>query len=325
MNKKSISIITHSLADFYRRAISSNIKRQVWVEIILFVVVTYGLNYSLLNWAQNSFLSSKREFIIQWGLLLQMWIPGTTSIIFRLVFGRGFKDCGWKIGNIKFWLLAFCIPLSVPFISYLITFFIGESSITLANIGNYIYQDVLKLFTLDWPTWFTHSLWLDLLVRSIVVLTVGLSINFIFAFGEELGWRGYLQQRIIETKFKYPYALCGIIWALWHFPFLWYLYNPTFSQILQIIFFIINIILLGEIIGYLQTDSSSVWISTMVHATHNTFNFELFAPIFICSQCELFIGENGIIMGIVYGLIVFRNGKNVRLNPSYVKEHLVEK
>ena len=283
---------------------TTNQKKQAVIEVVLFIIIVYGLNYTLLNWNQNySLPSNVRGFFLTWGVLLQMWIPGITSIIFRLIFRSGFEDIGWKIGNRKFWRLAILIPISVPPISYIIAFFMGNASLTLTAFQNFIYRDPIHLFTLNWPTWFPRSPWEDLLIRSIVVLTVGLTINFVLAFGEELGWRGYLQQRIIGTQFKYPYALCGLIWAGWHYPFLWYLYNPTSTQIYESVFFTINVIFLGMILGRLRTNSGSVWIPAMLHAAHNTIHFELFAAVISCNHCELYVGENGIIMGMIYGVI----------------------
>ena len=198
-------------------------KKRAGIEIALFVVVTYGLNYAMLHLVQSNFLLfGVREFIRKWGVLLQMWIPGISAVIFRLIFQRGFKDVGWKLGNRMFWWLSILIPFSVPVVSFLVALFIDNVHINRINIANYVYRDPVNLLTLYWPAWFTNSLGLELLARSIIVLTVGLLINFVLAFGEELGWRGYLQQRIIDTEFKYPYALCGLIWAGWHFPFLWY-------------------------------------------------------------------------------------------------------
>jgi len=84
----------------------------------------------------------------------------------------------------------------------------------------------------------------------------------------------------------------------------WYFNNPAPTVIYQSIFFTINVIFLGIIIGRLRIDSGSIWIATMAHAAHNAINFELFAAIFLCAQCELYVGEDGIIMGIIYGLIV---------------------
>ena len=232
-----------------------------------------------------------------------MWIPGTTAMLFRFIFRRGYKEIGWKIGNKKFWWLAFLIPLSVPSVTYLIAFLSGNATLTNTGFVSVIYRDPLNLLTFFWPAWFPHSLGLELLVRSIIVLTFGLFVGFVLAFGEELGWRGYLQPRIKASGFKFPYALCGLIWAGWHFPFLWYFYNPTTTQIYQAIFFTINITLLGIIVGHLQMNSGSIWISTMVHAAHNSVNFELFDAVISCNQCELFVSENGLLMGIIYGVI----------------------
>jgi uncharacterized protein len=246
-------------------------------------------------------------FILKWGALFQMWIPGITSIVFRFIFGKGFKDIGWKVGGKKFWIMAILIPLSVPVITYLFAFIVGTASLAHYPLVSYIYRDILNLFTIYWPIWFPQFLGLKLLVRSIIVLTVGLSINFVFAFGEELGWRGYLQQRIIDTGFKFPYALCGLIWAGWHLPFLWwYLVGSNSSNTLtyQTILFTLKIIFLGIIAGRLRMESGSIWIPTLVHAAHNAINFELFAAVIFCSQCELYVSENGIIMGLIYGVIV---------------------
>jgi uncharacterized protein len=282
-----------------------NIRRHAIAEIILYIIVTYGLNFFLLNFARFfSISSSSMNFLFTWGALLQMWIPGLTSLVFRLIFRRGFHDIGWKSGNGNFWLLSILIPFSVAIISYLIAFLFLGASFTLENITTILYQDPFRLITLTWPTGFPHSIGLDLLIRSLVVLTVGLSLSFVLAFGEELGWRGYLQQRIVETGFRFPHTLCGLIWAGWHLPFLWYYFNPSSTIGLQGFVFTLNIICLGIISGHLREDSGSIWIPTMLHAAHNTFNFELFAAVIVCRNCNLIVGENGILMGILYGLIV---------------------
>ncbi len=281
-----------------------NFQRQAIIEIILYIIVTYGLNFILLNIARLvSMSSTAMSFLCIWGALLQMWIPGLTSLVFRMIFVRGFHDIGWKTGKVKFWLLSILIPFSVPLISYLIAFLFLGASISLVNIATVIYQDPFMLVTLTWPTGFPHSVGLDLLVRGLVVITVGLAVSFVLAFGEELGWRGYLQQRIVETGFRFPHALCGLIWAGWHLPFLWYYLNPSTSISTQGFIFTLNIICLGIISGHLRKDSGSIWIPTMLHAAHNTINFELFAAVIVCRNCDLFVGENGILMGIIYGVI----------------------
>jgi membrane protease YdiL (CAAX protease family) len=281
-----------------------SVQKQARLETVFFVIVVYGLNIILLNSMRLfSFSPAMVGFLSTGGIFLQMWIPGLFSLLFRVVFRRGFRDIGWKVGEKRYWLLSILISLSVPTISYLLSFLFFHASLSLESITSIVYQDPLKLISLAWPIGFPHSTITDLALHSIAVMTVGLAVSFILAFGEELGWRGYLQQRIIESRFRFPYALCGLIWAGWHFPFLWYFYNPTTTMGMQGFLFTLNITCLGVIMGRMREDSGSIWIPTLVHAAHNSINFELFAAVIVCRNCEIMVGENGLLMGIIYGII----------------------
>lgn len=284
--------------------IDSHIQKQAWLEIVLFVIAVYGSNIVLLNLARLfTFSPTMLSLLLTGGIFLQMWIPGLISLIFRIVFKRGFRDIGWKIGGKRYWLMAVVIPLSVPAISYLLAFLLLHASLSLESISTTLYQDPLRLISLTWPVGFPHSTSADLILHSLAVMTVGMAVSYILAFGEELGWRGYLQQRIIESRFRFPYALCGLIWAGWHFPFLWYFYNPTATMGMQGFLFTLNITCLGVILGRMREESGSIWIPTLLHAAHNSINFELFAAVIACRNCELMVGENGTLMGIIYGII----------------------
>lgn len=274
-----------------------------WVEVILFSLVTYVLNFSLLRlFPITSLPTELREIFIQFAVLIQMFIPGIVSVIFRLIFRRGFAEIGWKIGHGKFWLQAVLIALSVPFLSYSLALLFGRIRFDPGGVSHYLYRDPLSLSTFFYPSSFPNWLGLKFILRSGIVLSFGFLINFFLAFGEELGWRGYLQPRLIQTGFKYPYALCGLIWAGWHLPFLWLVFNPNSPSYAPVLF-TINITLLGIISGKLWRKSGSIWIPTLLHAAHNLFNFELLAAIVICNQCDLIVGENGLLMGLIYASI----------------------
>jgi membrane protease YdiL (CAAX protease family) len=47
---------------------------------------------------------------------------------------------------------------------------------------------------------------------------MGPAVNGLFAFGEELGWRGYLLPKLMPLGKWKAYVLVGIIWGLWHGP-----------------------------------------------------------------------------------------------------------
>lgn len=57
------------------------------------------------------------------------------------------------------------------------------------------------------------------IAQFIQAALLGPALNFVFAFGEEWGWRGYLLPKMKEKLPMLPMLLVnGIIWGLWHAP-----------------------------------------------------------------------------------------------------------
>ena len=57
-----------------------------------------------------------------------------------------------------------------------------------------------------------------IMITIVSGLLAGVTINAVFAFGEEYGWRNYLVDVLREQKFVCASILIGIVWGLWHFP-----------------------------------------------------------------------------------------------------------
>lgn len=65
-----------------------------------------------------------------------------------------------------------------------------------------------------------------------LVLGLGATVNAIFAFGEEFGWRGYLLWELAPWGFWKASFAIGAVWGLWHAPIIVAGYNyPSFSII----------------------------------------------------------------------------------------------
>ena len=59
-----------------------------------------------------------------------------------------------------------------------------------------------------------HPIWIGLLGG----LLAGLTINAVAGFGEELGWRGFLQNEFRYMSFWKSSIVIGMIWGVWHAP-----------------------------------------------------------------------------------------------------------
>ena len=93
-------------------------------------------------------------------------------------------------------------------------------------------------------------------------LTIG-SFTMVYAFFEEFGWRGYLQEELFRKYNKWiVYALIGFIWYLWHWYFLREGNNPKFMMI--------PILILASFgIGEVAKSTKSILICGALHGLVN--------------------------------------------------------
>lgn len=89
----------------------------------------------------------------------------------------------------------------------------------------------------------------------------------IYAFGEEYGWRGYLQQALVPLKEPWRIFLIAILWYLWHLNYL----LPDFSIISHLVFF--GFLLLGSW-GLMKISQStlSILFTAGVHISFNVLS-----------------------------------------------------
>jgi len=90
-------------------------------------------------------------------------------------------------------------------------------------------------------------------------------------FGEEYGWRVYLQDRLFPLLGSYKGVLIlGIIWGLWHVPLILIGLNYPGQPVLGIVLMIVSTILLGIILSYAVLKTGSVWIAVILHLIVDT-------------------------------------------------------
>ena len=100
-------------------------------------------------------------------------------------------------------------------------------------------------------------------------ILVGLVINGVFGFGEELGWRGYLLPKLMPLGKWKAYILVGVIWGFWHAPLILVGFNYSGFPILGVVAMIGMTTTLGFYINEMTLRHRSSILAGWMHGAFN--------------------------------------------------------
>ena len=116
------------------------------------------------------------------------------------------------------------------------------------------------------------------------------------SFGEEFGWRGYLQLRLFPNNPVLSAVGTGVIWGMWHFPAAirgyTYPHNPIIGALIMYPLFGI---VLSIIYGWLVQKTGSIWSSSLAHAANNAVGGQLSMLLFGGAANVLFASIEGLL------------------------------
>ena len=92
--------------------------------------------------------------------------------------------------------------------------------------------------------------------------------TFIITLGEELGWRGFLQDALRRLPKLSRYALIGVMWELWHFTNRTH-QGPLTAAAIRVLVWMVILFILSWIIGEAVERSKSVIVAVTLHAWVN--------------------------------------------------------
>lgn len=130
----------------------------------------------------------------------------------------------------------------------------------------------------------------------------GCTINALFAFCEEYGWRNYLVGALKGQKFWKAALFIGLVWGIWHAPLILEGHNYPQHPVAGVPMMCVFCILMGVLELYFTLKTRSVFVAAMMHGTINALaGMVLFL---VEGGSDLTIGLTGASGFIALGIII---------------------
>ncbi|MDR1181011.1 MAG: CPBP family intramembrane metalloprotease [Bacteroidales bacterium] len=238
-------------------------------KAIQFIVLTCLLSWAIAGVAIG--LGLRKESGLMFVVLgaVYMLLPAICAIILQKVHKeKPFKNLNISFRFNRWFLVAGIVPILLAFMTLGINLLFPNVSFS-AN-----YEGLLSTLPAEQAAHGIEQLskippavfLLTLLVLGIIA---GYTINALFAFGEELGWRGYLLKALREKKFLFVSLITGFVWGLWHFPLILIGHNYPQHPIIGVGMMTVWCILLSPVMTYIVIKSKSVITAAIFHGTVN--------------------------------------------------------
>jgi len=123
-------------------------------------------------------------------------------------------------------------------------------------------------------------------------LIAAVSINAVAAWGEEVGWRGFLLRELTPLGFWRSALIIGFIWGIWHAPIILLGHNYPQHPRLGVIMMIAFCVLTSPVIQYVRLRAGSVFAAAIFHGGINASAG--LALMLVSGGSDLLIGVTGL-------------------------------
>lgn len=276
-------------------------QRHAKQSLVLFFALMIPLSAAL-QW----YIISTGQHDLVW---LLMWVPGLASLLVRAMLREGVRDVSFCLGGrhgLRILALAYVLPLA----TVLAVFGTGW----LSGLAPF---DPPPSVVFPWANGNRPALLLLAVARAVPLVLI--TNELLGAVGEEIGWRGFLLTRLIESDAPQPLLLSGCIWGLWHTPLIAAGYVTGGNALIGIPLFLGCAIALSYILGAFRLCSGSVWPPALAHATVNAALLVLGDKMTPGFATNPWLGETGALMTLgftILAVLLFRSIRDKMTLPE---------
>lgn len=196
-----------------------------------------------------------------------MFVPAIAALIVLRLSGAGWRGIRWGVGRPVYLLVAALIPtlVAIAFVVAMQALDAGSSSgLGLSASGATMESGLWLLGEGDQ----SFARFLPNVVLSSLVVSV---LAGLLAVGEEVGWRGYLQERLVSRYgLLRGVTALGLVWAAWHVPLILQGYNfPEYPLLGAFVLFPLMGVCWSFLLAWLTIRGASVWPAVLAHGSIN--------------------------------------------------------
>lgn len=200
-------------------------------------------------------------------LPLAMLVPMTAAFIVQRFTGEGsvLRELGFRLGRIRYWIVAPAAFLALWIVVFGVSYLIHPSAyVDWSTVG----RRALQLKNLP-PT--PAGVGGRLAVAYFLTIVVAPWLNLPIFLGEEVGWRAFMTPRLVALYGRPGLLVGGVIWGVWHTPFIMLGLNYPTHPLLGHLIWIPFCIALGVLLQTVYVRSRSIFPVALCHGLTNQF------------------------------------------------------
>jgi hypothetical protein len=235
--------------------------------IVSFLIITFGITYAiegtliLAGFRLTGVLPLYGPLIIA----AVMWVPAVATVLtIKLITHEGFAIANFRIGALRPYLTSALVVPACFMATYALTWLLGLGQPDWQLAG---FRALMASTGVETSTMPSSALILPAVFLA--SLCLGPTIDGIFGFGEEFGWRGYLLPKLMPLGRLKAYTAVGLIWGLWHAPLIVVGFNYPGYPLLGIVGMVVMTTALGIYINELTLRNRSSILAGWIHGAFN--------------------------------------------------------